>query len=275
MNTTLIVVPEGGSAMDVLAERYHAATKKMEGGRAQWIAGTLERAVVVLDVRIDYPDHRAFSQWLNRHGFQKVGKNDLTALLWMAENLEVARTLLEQTKSMSLETIYRSRSNHQSGTLPNFRKGTVSARGHLSGSGQRKRKREPRIPDVMREDNPPPAPTPRRRVSDMGLTPEQVDPDFNGTPLQFITKYGHVNLQTKAQIDHHKQQDILNTWLGTVSELERNGRAMLEALAAVDHAALCAWMAKPGKTEKLQAWYDGIQRACDGLRNIITETNNK
>jgi hypothetical protein len=40
-----VTVPEGGTEIDMLAERYRAAFTKMDGGRAQWIEGTLELAV--------------------------------------------------------------------------------------------------------------------------------------------------------------------------------------------------------------------------------------
>ena len=91
-----------------------------------------------------------------------------------------------------------------------------------------------RIPDVMRDDNSPPPKPERKGIVLKGLTREQVDPDFKGTPLEFTTIYGHVNLQTKQQINYHKQQELLMAWIGTVTEFERAGRAMLAALPSVD-----------------------------------------
>jgi hypothetical protein len=133
---------------------------------------------------------------------------------------------------------------------------------------RRSRRGGQRIPDVMRDDWQPQPPSPRKRVSDLALTPEQVDPDFKGTPLEFVTKYGHVNLHTKAEIEHHKQQDALNTWLGAVATFERSGCAMLESLAAVDPTILQEWKSKPGKIKKLQDWYKSVQFACESLRDI-------
>jgi hypothetical protein len=31
--------------------------------------------------------------------------------------------------------------------------------------------------------------------------------------LEFATKYGHVNLQTKTEIEHHKRQEVLSVLL--------------------------------------------------------------
>lgn len=255
------LVPQGGTALDVLAERYRAAFTKMEGGREQWIEGTLELALVVRHARIEYPDHRAFSQWQERHTLRKLDKNQVTSLLWMATDLKTARTTLEQTSSKSLELIYRNRPQR---TLPNPRRGAPQTFSRRSGASQRKR----RIPDVMREDNPPPPPAPRKRLSDFGLTPEQVDPDFKGTALEFATKYGHVNLHTKGEIEQTKRQEALAAWLGAMADHERTGRAMLAALAAVDSVTLREWMSKPSKAEKLRAWHNSVQIPCEAIGKL-------
>ena len=105
--------------------------------------------------------------------------------------------------------------------------------------------------------------TVRKGVSLKALTREQVDPDFVGTPLEFSTKYGHVNLQTKQQIDHHKSQEELMAWLGLVSDHERTARALLAA--TVDLETLREWMSKPAKAEKLRTWLSNIERACESL----------
>ena len=111
------------------------------------------------------------------------------------------------------------------------------------------------------------SPPPRKGVLLKSLTKEQVDPDFQGTHLEFITKYGHVNLQTKQQIEHHKSQEELMAWLGLVSDHERTARALLAAVA-VDPAILREWMSKPAKAAKMQAWRDSIERACEILRSF-------
>jgi hypothetical protein len=253
-------VPEDGSALDVLAVRYRAAFDKTKAGRAQWIEGTLELAVTVRDSRIDFPDHRAFSQWLERNGLQTISKDNRTALLWMANDQEAVRKLLEQTSLLSWDTIYR---RHAKRTLRVSPKGEQQAvRGRLSGSAQRKRAQ--RIPDVMRDDQPPPPPV-RKAVILKGLTREQIDPDFKGTATEFATKHGHVNLHTKDQLEHHKRQETLSAWLGAMADHQRTARALLTAAAALDPAVVQEWRRKPGKAERLQVWCKDIQLASDGL----------
>jgi hypothetical protein len=129
----------------------------------------------------------------------------------------------------------------------------------------------------MREDNEgiewkraaaEPLPPPREFGPIKALLPEQVDPDFKGTPLEFKAKYGHVTLHTKEQIAHNEQQELLSIGHSAIAEHERTGRVMLAALAKIDPETLAAWLRKPGKQEKLQGWIDSIQRACDALRTL-------
>jgi hypothetical protein len=262
---TLVAVPEGGTELDVLAERYRAAYDKMQGGREQWIEGTLELAVVVAEARKKLPDHRGYSLWLQRHELEQMHPNDRAALVGFSKDLEAARKLLEQTSGISWRVIWEARPNKAQLTLTKIGRGqipTFRRRDEQSGASRRKR-----VPDVMR-DEPPPPPKPTKQLSEMFLTPEQVDPDFKGTPLQFTTKYGHVLLHTKEQIEQHKRQETLMAWLGTMADLERIARAMLTALANVDPSALAEWTSKPSKAEKLRAWCDSIQVACEAISKL-------
>jgi hypothetical protein len=254
--TNLVTVPLGGDADAVLAARGHAALDKMKAGRKQWIEGTLELAAFLRDLRLKYPDHREFSQWLARYGFQEFDARDRSALIKLAAD-PGARILLEQSTGRSVHHIWYERPNKPSRTLVRSDKGALS---HRSGSSQRKR--AARIPDVM-QDRPPP-----KRLQDLTLTPEQVDPNFTGTPLEFTRKYGHVTLHTKDQIEDHKQQQALSEWMSAVTEHARTARVLL-ALPIPE--ALAEWKTRSGKAEKLRAWCDGIQRACDAIRAVTKE----
>ena len=95
-----------------------------------------------------------------------------------------------------------------------------------------------------------------------------MDPDFKGTSLEFRTKYGHVNLHTKEEIEHHKQQEALMSWLGTITDFEKAGWAMLSALAAVQPETIKKWASKPAKADKLRVWCDNIQVACEAIGKL-------
>lgn len=241
-----------------LVERYRTIIDKIHGGRAQWIEGTLELAVFMREARIDYPDHSAFSRWLECNGLQVVSKDNRTALLWMADNLVEARELLTQTTFKSWDSIYRTRPNRA------LRKNTKGTKSHPSGAAGRKRAK--RIPDVMQDDYVPPERTGGFKLK--ALTREQVDPDFKGTPLEFATKYGHVNLHTKDEIEYHKQQEALSAWLSAVNDFYHSATVVVSKLNMLDTATLREWKAKPGKAAKLQAWRDYCELACKKLENI-------
>jgi hypothetical protein len=198
--------------------------------------------------------------------------------------------MLEASKAITWRGVWEKVPKGKKRTPSGVGGGTLSAR-----TGAAHRKRQQIIPTVMRDDYEPgsvprlaeplspkqrrrrrvmqeasPPPPPRKGVLLKGLTKEQVDPDFQGTHLEFITKYGHVNLQTKQQIEHHKSQEELMAWLGLVSDHERTARALLAA-AAVDPAVLREWMSKPAKAAKMQAWRDSIERASEIIRSFERE----
>jgi len=294
MNMHMTVL-EGSTKIDMRAERYRAAFEKiangqgqikvgrtqLKEGRAIWIEGTLELAVVVAETRIDYPDHGAFSLWLRRYDLAHLSPNDRLALYGFSRDLQAARAMLEASSGISWRSIWEKQNKGRKLGPSQIDKGPLS---HQSGAS--KRKRAAVIPWVMRDDyvpgarppasDPPrssqrrerapehnPPPPVRKGVNLKSLTREQVDPDFKGTHLEFVTKYGHVNLQTKDQIEHNKRQEELMAWLGTVSDHERTARAMLAA--TVDPATLREWMSKPAKAAKMQAWRDSIKQACESL----------
>lgn len=224
--------------LDEPAARCRDALGRMGGGHEQWVEATLDlaAAVAVASARLVGPD---LDRWIERCGARRITSNDRAALLGFGRDPAAARALLEQARTISWRGIWEGR-----------------PRPKAPGGGRR----DQRVPDVMRE------PLPMRPgVVLKGLTREQVDPDFKGTPLEFATEYGHVNLQTKEQIEHHKRQEALMAWLGTASEHERTGRAMVAALAAVDPATLRGWIDRPAKAAKLRGWCESVRAACEKL----------
>jgi hypothetical protein len=244
---------------DVLAERYRAAWDKTKRGREQWIEGTLELAVIISEARISYPNHREYSHWLTRNNLESISAQNRSALLCFARDLTYAQQLLEQSTSMSWQHIWAKQLKR---TPSQLRKGPIS---RISGSS--KRRRAAIIPDVMREDYVP-APPRIERLSEKFLTPEQVDPDFKGTPLEFTTEYGHVLLHTKDEIQKDKRQDTLQAWLKTVAAFAAASRPVLPALANVEPTTLQEWLGSRGKAEKLKGWVKEIQAACAALEAL-------
>ena len=295
MNVVNMVAPEG--AVDLLAERYRISLDKTKGGRELWVEGTLELVVVVAEARSQYHHTIDYGRWLERNGLRAISMQDLSAFNQFAKNLTYARQLLEQSRSWSWREVWSKRPDKPkrpaNGAPSGSGKGPISRTLH-NASGARKRKRSNVIPTVMRDDYEPgsvmralaanPAaplvkrgrrrrglandpPVTRLKVGKLvGLTPQEVDPDFVGTPLQFTTKYGHVTLHTKQQIEENKRQEALQTWLGLVGEHGKTARSMLTV--PVDVATLQEWLSKPGKAQKYQMWLNDIQHVCENLRRL-------
>jgi hypothetical protein len=257
--TNLVAVAEGAGPLDVLAQRYRAAFEKTKAGREQWIEGTLELAAVIREARELIPDHREYSHWLTRNQLEQFHPNKLRAYVGLGvmhrKDPAAANKLLEDNFGLEVRTIWE---KQPKSTPTRLGKGPISHK-----SGAYKRKRAARIPTVMQEANPPPAP--KTWLKDRFLTPEQVDPDFKGTDLEFTTAYGHVPIHTKAQLADNKRQDALTAFLGTVADLDRTARAMLAALAGVDPATLKEWVSKPAKAEKWRVWCNTLRDAVEAI----------
>jgi len=271
--------------VDLLTERIRMAFAKIDKGQAQagagrglWIEGTLELATVVVEKRTDFPDHQAFGRWLQQYRQEPITNGDRAALLGFGRDLVAARKLLEQSTSFKWRTIWE---NVPKRTPSGIGRGALYRR-----TGSNFRKRAAVIPTVMREDYVPGSvprssnlsrrrrrgggsvEPPRERPLPIlkGLTREQVDPDFVGTPQEFVAKYGLVNLQTKQEIEYHKRQEGLMTWLALVTDHAQSAHALLAV--TVDPVALREWMTKPMKAAKLQGWRNAIAAAHEMLLDL-------
>ena len=248
----------GLTQVDPLAERYRAAFDKTaraqtlsQTARSEWIDATLELAAVVLEARNQYPDHRDFSRWLGRNDLRILTPSERTALIGFAQDPEAGRKMLQGSTRYSWRGVWEKTPKRGNVTLPAHGKGDIS-RGKRA-SGHRQRQRGARIPDVMQDK-----PRPLEVVRIKGLTREEVDPDFQGTAVEFATKYGHVNLHTKAELEESKRQEALQKWLGGIASHVRTAEAMP---APPDPETLAAWLKTPSKAAKLRAWQETLMRA--------------
>jgi len=257
------------TVVELLAARYRVAYDKItkgheaaKVGRTQWIEGTLELAAIVLEARERRPNNQVFGawfqHWIEQHKLPPIGNNDRAALVNFAKDPITARALLEQTHLWSWHHIWEQRPGHR--PIPR-----VTRQPDQPGKTQP----EPKQRQPTRK--PPPSERPLKDLSKLFLKPEQIDPNFKGTPLEFAAKYGHVPLHTKEQIEHNKQQQALSAFLGAVSNHERTGREALKTFEAVDQSTLADWLAKPSKAEKLRSWVKSIEVVCKRLHDLISD----
>jgi hypothetical protein len=258
-------MPATNNAVDLLAERYRAAfdktdlvRKRSEVVRTEWIEATLELAEIVVQATQRYPDTNEFSRWLARNDLPMTTPAERSALRGLARDPEAGRKMLQASTSYKVRSIWEKAPKGEKRTPSEMGRGTKNAirRGsHLSGHAQRQSKRAPRIPDVMQDK-----PRPLEAVHIKGLTREEVDPDFKGTDLQFATKYGHVTLHTKAQIEQDKRAAAAAKWVGEVTAHARTADAITARPEGV-----AEWLAKPGKAARLKGLLDSIRRAAERL----------
>lgn len=251
--------------VDLLAERYRAAfdktvriQKQSEAVRAEWIEATLELAAVVLEARNRFPDHHAFHRWHERNGLRTLTEGERAALLGFARDPVTARKLLTESTSYKVRTIWENVPKGMQRTPSGTEGGTPAPLSRRTGHAHRQRRQ--RIPDVMQE-------RPVRPIVHLKpLTREQVDPDFEGNSVQFATKYGHVNLHTKAEIEHNKHQDVLQKWLGIVA----NAARAAEAVSGLpDPETMIDWLQKPGKRARFDGWIYTLETVVARLKACL------
>jgi hypothetical protein len=288
---TLIAIPDGASLLDVLAARHRAAWDKTQHGRAEWIEGTLELAAVLAEERKAIPADQEYSRWLERHGLAELSKDDRYGLKAIAADPDAAKQVMESDKTISwviIGRLMRVRNNstpQRRGETPKKRSKSERqiiervlnlhcergfsydqtaaelglTKGQVAGIVHRNRNNGKAEVAAVR-----PAPRPISSLDSKTLTREQVDPDFEGDAVQFAAKYGHVLLHTKEQLEEHKRQEDLMTWLAAISDLERTVRTFIKA-EAPDQNTLRHWLTKPGKAEKLGARLTLIESAWQSI----------
>jgi hypothetical protein len=230
-----------------LVARHKAAWDRVHRGRKEWIEGTIDLATVIAEEWALTGSNQKYSHWLERNGLAEITRHARSALIGMAKDLTVTREVLEKTDRTSWEYIWRF--EH-----PNYKQhGHVGTRmPYIRQTGTQAPRSETKRPMTKAEYL-------RTTLKPLTtLTREQVDPDFQGTDIQFAAQYGHVCLQPKTEIEEGKKQDVLNTWLAAVSEAQR-ALLVLANTALPDLDTLKDWLTKPNKADKLQAWAANIE----------------
>jgi hypothetical protein len=90
------------------------------------------------------------------------------------------------------------------------------------------------------------------------LTPKEVDPEFTGTPVEFVDKYGHVQVHTAKEMATMRFAD----WASYVKSLAKYAREMPDLGRPVDHN----WLRSPAPSDVAK-----LTEALDYLRPKIAE----
>jgi hypothetical protein len=102
-DNNVIQMPE---PLETIGQRIDAAYERAQHGREEWIEGTLDLAQAFADARARFPSNNEFGAWCGRNGHDHVSHQDRAALISMAENLPLARIVLEETERRSWQLIW-------------------------------------------------------------------------------------------------------------------------------------------------------------------------
>jgi hypothetical protein len=98
----------------------------------------------------------------------------------------------------------------------------------------------------------------RPRLEDVLLTRQQVDPEFTGSHIEFIDKYGHVYAMTAEQ----QATERFSGWVSNVRALARRWRELPDLGRPVDHN----WLRSPRSSDVAK-----LAEALEFLRPKIAE----
>lgn len=107
------------------------------------------------------------------------------------------------------------------------------------------------------------------------LTPEEVDPDFQGTRLEFVAKYGHVQGQTAAE---KKRDDAITRAATLVTAL----RDFIKAVPAdVSEDDILIWLDadgpknRHGRIERLTSRVEDYKAICNRLHALFAQVESR
>jgi hypothetical protein len=118
--------------LDSIKRRIREGHDRLKKGDAEWVEGSLQIAMALLEGRELVPANIAFSDWLKDNKLDFFHGHDRAALLKLAANLELARDVLSKTDSRSYRMIWQqAKSRFDS-----------AAKTHTEKPGRRKRQRK-------------------------------------------------------------------------------------------------------------------------------------
>ena len=106
MSTVALVEP-GHSKLDYIKKQIANGFDRANKGGQEWIEGSLIMAAALREARSMIPANVTFSGWLKENKLDVVMHHDRAALISMAADLSVMRTLLGETESRAYQHIWR------------------------------------------------------------------------------------------------------------------------------------------------------------------------
>lgn len=96
----------GHNRLDFIRRRIIEGYDRANKGGIEWIEGSLIMAVALREARDAHPANISFSDWLKQNNLNFLPYHDRAALINLAANLELMRTVLMETDSRSYRRIW-------------------------------------------------------------------------------------------------------------------------------------------------------------------------
>jgi hypothetical protein len=104
---TTNVIPIGGNRIEYLKRQIIDGHARLQKNSADWVEASLQTACALREARDAIPADISFNVWLKRNALDFFNRTDRAALINMAGNPELMRTILSATDSRSYQLIWR------------------------------------------------------------------------------------------------------------------------------------------------------------------------
>lgn len=91
--------------LEKLADKIRNDIERRQKLEMEWVTATVDLCLHLVEARIEIPDNIAFGEWFKSCEFD-LNRNERAAAIRMGEHIEIAKQVLETTKSRSIELIH-------------------------------------------------------------------------------------------------------------------------------------------------------------------------
>jgi hypothetical protein len=159
------------------------------------------------------------------------------------------------------------------GKIGSLGKAATEAKKRSGGKKKSSKKKEPTAAEIRQRRN--------EILNNLGplpvLTRDQVDPDFKGTPQEWVDKYGHLLIQTKAQMEAEADRQAFSNWVAAFRDLKKPLTAYLK-IGSFSIENYHKFIAKAGSEERrtrrvgeIKELVDMVIRIRESIEWLITE----
>ena len=231
---------------------YEKGITKRKAGQTDTINAIIEYGKALLEGRRAHASHKMFNKWIEENDLDQTKPFDRSQERSAA--IQIAEIVING--SSPVNSIFECNNTWPADIMKWIRtQSWFEAPLHTPKAAKPSKRAKPGRP---RKDEPKPILAPPAPVGPpKALTREEVDPEFVGTPMDWVDKYGHVQVMTAEQYATAR----FTAWALHMRTLAKNGKQLPE-LPKVDHN----WLRSPKDLDVRK-----LTEALEYLRPLIAE----